>query len=299
LDEISIKSPLLSIQADTKDAKVQLAKIDAIDAKADQAVSAANAAAQSAKQANDTADKALAIAKDAQAAAIAAAARPQLPASTGGTLSAPGSAASAASGVSGWAGPQFLELKGWILDWQNPDASDMFEEEALKPLDDATSALAPLQLKSLDLTKSREQVERRTNNSKITIYGVDGVHRQTLWGIKQAIDVVTDKKHLPVNAKTVQCNLEIAPDKKPLMAQAARFFHTFMEENQVEKKGYSIDYLRINCLWSLKCWRKLQGKQPVKIATYSTAGGWHVDQGALNASGLGGTAEEVRTKLSQ
>ena len=35
-------------ELDTKDAKVQLSKIDAIDAKADQAVHAANAAAQSA-----------------------------------------------------------------------------------------------------------------------------------------------------------------------------------------------------------------------------------------------------------
>ena len=178
-----------------------------------------------------------------------------------------------ASTLLGWA-PSFVEMKGWVVDW------DSLEEQGLTVLETNTfvsrifAGLTP-DIASLIDKEHSTSLNSRVVSAKILLVVKGG--KENCFKVRAAIGTLVEGAAaiLPRTGVRVKVSVEVEPHKRPMFSAAGKAI------GALKKNGADIESMRWE--WSpFKIYRVVGGTRPQLVLRWTEDEGYVIDPAALD-----------------
>ena len=165
-----------------------------------------------------------------------------------------------------------LELKNWVVDWQDVDATALLASEAMALYENDTYAPLPQELKEIiDHEKTKENILQRLLLSKIVIYVKEQADRQAIWRVQKYVN--TRLGNRLINNRPVRCTMQASDEMKPLTSKAGKFYG-FLEAEGSDKNLFKVQYFVQDQEFLVRF--VTASERPARLAKYSVSEGWHI-----------------------
>ena len=188
--------------------------------------------------------------------------------------------------------PQFVEIKGFISDWNRMDKEALTKPEAMQLLTDILANMDPAVRGEIDVEKTEEKM-RGVFVAKIETYVSGG--SQACWRVKKELEKAIREKNIKANNISPWCVVQPAPWKKPCL-QAAGKFLGYLKKQGVNKEAVKVDS------WGpprVRIAHVPQNGRPALLAEFTEKNGWSVQEGELNKLDPNLTAADVLSAMRE
>ncbi|CAK0872238.1 unnamed protein product, partial [Prorocentrum cordatum] len=220
--------------------------------------------------------------------------------STTGPPSTTGSAYSRPPGSRGGSQaftPGCIELKGWIKDWNQPDATALLDTEAQTLIEAIIAGLEGEMRDLIDVERSVKSAQAHTFHKKLQVH-LKIRHKDDAWRLRKAVADFIARGIPNFQNTTINVTVEGPPDQRPLYRAAAKFYEQ-LEAKRIDTKQVKMEYYKSfgRHPAKLSVVAKLPNMRPDTVAEYTEGDGWTIRE-AVWTHFNGGTVQELYSALS-
>jgi len=169
--------------------------------------------------------------------------------------------------------PSSVDIKGFITDYRNPEASALTAAEAVAFLKGLLCNLQTDLKDLLDIVRSLGAVSRRVLVSKLTVY-LREPDRATAGRLKTALEQELSKRDLKINGLSPRVSLETEACMRQANREAARLYQV-LEQCNVPKECFRLVYERSSQRPTSIAVYRMTGR-PSRMISWSLEAGWTV-----------------------
>jgi len=140
---------------------------------------------------------------------------------------------------------KILELKNWVTDWQDQDASSLLKEELIALCTQIfdQGGVANNYLAMIDLAKTNEKMDQGGPlYTKHRIFLKPDISSKDMWSLKKAIEQAIAHRGVVCNGRSPKCGIQASESFRPL-AQAAGRFYGALENFGLPKEQGHVKYM--------------------------------------------------------
>ena len=170
-------------------------------------------------------------------------------------------------------GPSCIEIKGFIKNWADSEASALLSAEARECLEALLSLLSESDKMGIDAPRTLQATSRRTFLNMLCIF-LREPSRAVAWRVKGAVEMDIKGRGLTIYEQIPIVAIETSQQMRPLCKAAGRFY-SLLETANINKEAIKIEYVAFKEL----AIRRLQGvPRPTMLARYSESEGWRLTE---------------------
>ena len=170
--------------------------------------------------------------------------------------------------------PKLLKIKGFVTDWNRRQEQGMNQPDTRRHIKTILGYLEPEFKKLFD-----EEASLRTNNrvvaTQVILRFKEGLPGEDAWAAKREIDrLLAEKSDLEVSRQKVRAVMEASPERQPILNQGGKAYSVLQRLGIKVKINSWTDPLEVY-------WIEDETK-PRLLATWTSKGGWSLQEGVLH-----------------